>query len=151
MIKKVQVLQSVLNSLNIKLAETMKELQFVQESANSETKSSAGDKYETGRAQAQIEIDKLRVGKMQLEGHIQLCQKAEMDHIVSPRIGFNSIAETTEGTFYLLLNYGKLTMEEKTIFVISTEAPLAKLLLHKQVGEAVQFPNGKTATILRIY
>ncbi|HSY60679.1 MAG TPA: hypothetical protein VK796_02335, partial [Cytophaga sp.] len=34
------------------------EIKKTQSSANEETKSSAGDKYETGRAMAQLEIEK---------------------------------------------------------------------------------------------
>jgi len=34
-------------------------IQFAQDSANDETKSTAGDKYETGRAMAQLEIEKI--------------------------------------------------------------------------------------------
>jgi sortase (surface protein transpeptidase) len=34
---------------------------IAQASANEETKSSAGDKYETGRAMAQLEIEKIQL------------------------------------------------------------------------------------------
>ena len=41
-----------------RIAATQEAIYTAQLSANEETKSSAGDKYETGRAMAQLEIEK---------------------------------------------------------------------------------------------
>ena len=45
--------------INQRMATAQQAIHTAQASANEETKSSAGDKYETGRAMMQLEIEKI--------------------------------------------------------------------------------------------
>ena len=50
--------QHCINFVDKRIAAAKETIAMAQESANEDTKSSAGDKYETGRAMAQLEIEK---------------------------------------------------------------------------------------------
>jgi transcription elongation GreA/GreB family factor len=49
------------------------------------------------------------------------------------------LVETNKGRFYISLGLGKLTVEEETVFAVSPEAPLGKLMLMKKAGDAFTF------------
>jgi len=150
MIEKRKVIEVVINQLNERIAEIQKDLVLLQESKNSETKSSAGDKYETGRAQAQIEIDKLRGSMLQFQGQLSICQRVIENVDIYKRVSLGSLITTTLGKFLILVNAGKLDLAGTQVFVISPESPMAKVLLNKEVGEWVILPNNTKVEVLNI-
>lgn len=116
-----------------------------QESANSETKSSAGDKYETGRAMAQNERDRNAVQlheAKQLLGELQRIDPAKACDAVRP----GALVGTSMGRFYVSISAGKLTVEGVDYFAVSAAAPVAQALSGKRAGDAVTF-NGKPIRI----
>src|ERR1043166_4419031 len=78
-----------------------------QESANQEEKSSAGDKYETGRAMAQIARDQ---AAQQLDEALKL--KNVLDRIAttssSNKIALGSLVITDQNRFYISVSLGKV-------------------------------------------
>src|SRR5687768_16275702 len=89
-----------------------------QQSANEETKSSSGDKYETGRAMAQLEIEKHSV---QLAESLKL--KNALDQIridnVSPFVQSGSLVVTDRDSFFIAISLGKVILQGKAYLVIS--------------------------------
>jgi transcription elongation GreA/GreB family factor len=123
-------------------------IQAAQESANSETKSSAGDKYETGRAMAQNERDRNTVQlrqAQQLQGELQRINPELPCDTVRP----GALVHTSMGVFYLGISAGKLTVEGKDYFAVSAAAPVAAALAGKRAGESAVF-NGKQVKIAAI-
>jgi len=57
-------------------------LDFAKESRDNETKSTAGDKYETGRAMADIEVQKM---DMQLAKHKQMLSEFRVAAVIFNR------------------------------------------------------------------
>ena len=121
-----------------------------QESANSETKSSAGDKYETGRAMAQEERNR---NAAQLRQARQLL--AELTRI-SPDLPCDTVrpgalVETSLGWFYLSISAGRLAPkdDEPEVFAVSVAAPVAVALLGRRAGEEARF-NGKEVRVLAV-
>jgi transcription elongation GreA/GreB family factor len=116
-----------------------------QESANSETKSSAGDKYETGRAMAQNERDRNLV---QLAEARKL--QAELLRIDPTRpcdsVHPGALVHTSLGRFFISISAGQLTVEGADYFAVSAAAPVALALSGKRAGEQALF-NGKTIQI----
>jgi hypothetical protein len=151
MIDKQKLLELIIASFSEKLIESQRDLGMLQESANSETKSSAGDKYETGRAQAQIEIGKLKGIIQVLNEQVAFCHRYLANNNTMNVVSTNSLVYTTEGIFYIMVNYGKLVYENQTIYVISQESPLAKLIWSETIGANFLMPNNKTALITAIY
>jgi len=110
------------------------EIASAQESTTSEGKSTAGDKHETGRAMMHLEQEKLQ--KQLAEAH-QVC--TELDRInasVKPvRIGLGSLVCTDKGMFFLAAALGKVELDGKSYFAVSTKAPIAAQMMGKTVGE----------------
>ena len=133
-----------------KRIETIKKaLSSIEESRNNESKSSVGDKYETGRSMMQIEEEK---AKRQLWQAIQL--KQELTQIDprkrSNRVELGSLVETTNGNYYLSIGLGKLSLENELYYCISINSPIGRKMLNKEVGEEVEF-NGAKMRIEEIY
>jgi transcription elongation GreA/GreB family factor len=126
-----------------------KAMNDVQNDANQETKSSAGDKYETSRAMLQQEKDK---HALQLAQALDLRQQLErLDPAVAyPDIQLGSLVRTSEGDYYLAVSLGKMQVEGKTVYVLSTAAPLGQVLLHRKVGDTIVF-QGRKIEILALW
>jgi transcription elongation GreA/GreB family factor len=123
-------------------------LNEVQEAANNETKSSAGDKHETGRAMAQLETEKLST---QLADALKLAQTISKINPKSAHqlIGLGSLVITNNGNFYISVSLGKIEIDNKTYFSISNSSPIGKLLLTKKEKDSFSF-NNKTYVIENI-
>ena len=119
-----------------------------QEAANSETKSSSGDKYETGRAMMQLEIEK---DSAQLSESMKL--KYALDQInlkpVATSVQTGSLVFTNVATFFIAISVGKLILQEKTYLAISPASPMGRKLMGLKVGDSLTL-NGQTHLILEI-
>ena len=136
------------DAIDQRIAHAKEALQLAQESANDETKSSAGDKHETGRAMAQLEAEKANA---QMEQAVQLKQQiAKLDpESTSEKVVVGSLVICKTARFLLTVSTGKLEQEGQTYFAISADSPIGKLLLGKQSGESVSF-NGITHDIVEV-
>ena len=114
----------------------------------SETKSSAGDKHETGRAMLQLEMEK---AGQQLAGITQM--KVVLSKIdilkTSKNACLGSVIITAKVSYFLSISAGQLIVADKSYFAISVSSPMGKLLLGKQEKEVISF-NGKTIEIIEI-
>ena len=114
-----------------------------QKALQSETKSSAGDKHETGRAMLQLEIEKasqqfkaIRDMRTVL-AKIDLAKESKTAHL-------GSVIETSSACFFLAISVGKTTAHGKDYFAVSVFSPIGKLLLGKQKGEEFIFNGVRT-------
>jgi hypothetical protein len=119
-----------------------------QKALQSETKSSAGDKHETGRAMLQLEMEK---AGQQLVGITQMkVVLSKIDVLKSSKNAcLGSIIITDKVQYFLSLSAGQLWVADKSYFAISVSSPMGKLLLGKQEKEVISF-NGKTIEIIGI-
>jgi hypothetical protein len=108
-------------------------LKGVQVSANSETKSSAGDKYETGRAMAQLEIEKITGLVHEKEKSLSVVLALPLQAFQEVRPG--SLVKTSQGHFYISVNGGEIITGKIPVRCISPASPLATALRGKKVGE----------------
>lgn len=146
---KLQLLQTCKTHLNEKIRSLNAIMQEITEAANSETKSSAGDKHETSRAMMQLEQEKL--GKQIQEATEQLTEFDKTDFTkTGSAIAHGSFIETNKGLFFIAGSIGKIETEGKTVFVISPKSPLAKALNGLKEKDTAVF-NGVTYTIQSLY
>ena len=113
--------------------------------AENASKSSAGDKHETGRAMVQLEQEKIGNQLLELEAMYNELQKLEHQN-TSLTISKGSLIETTSGLFYLSVGLGKVIIENTTFFVLSPQSPFGKQLIGLKKGDVVMF-NGKESKI----
>ena len=120
-----------------------------QEAANSEEKSSAGDKYETSRAMSQLEKE-MHSRQLAQQIHELALLNAVKTDVIYTMVTTGACIECAETVFFLAAGLGKQTVEGKEIIFLSPQAPLAKQLHHKKAGEHFVF-NGKEIAISAIY
>ncbi|WP_299168456.1 3-oxoacyl-ACP synthase [uncultured Allomuricauda sp.] len=120
----------------------------LQESLNSETKSSAGDKHETGRAMVQLEQEKLGKQLFELEEIKRVLQKVDIKK-TSKKISLGSLIKTTSANYFIAISAGTVKRDDISIFCISAGSPIGKLLLGKQQGDLFSF-NGTEIKILDV-
>lgn len=113
-----------------------------QKAAEQETKSSAGDKYETGREMLQQEQNKASLQLMELLKLKKVLDELDPSRLCT-KVEPGCLLKTDKGTFYFSIPLGQLSLEGQAFMVISPVAPLAQLLAGKGVGEQVQL-NGRT-------
>ena len=123
-------------------------MQAAQESSSSETKSSAGDKYETGREMANAERDRNAA-------HMQQAQQLQAELArINPELPCDTVrpgalVHTSMGWFYISVSAGKLALEGQEVFAVSAAAPVAVALKGLRAGEEVLF-NGKAVRVLSV-
>jgi transcription elongation GreA/GreB family factor len=116
------------------------ELNATREATTTESKSSAGDKHETGRAMMHLEQEKLH--KQLAEAQTIVAELARIDATtIHTQIGLGTLVKTDKATFLLAAGLGKVDFEGITYFVVSTKAPIAAQFLGKSAGEKVNM-NG---------
>ena len=107
--------------------------------SNNDTKSSMGDKYETGTEMLQQEINNLQVQLNEVLKQqdflktilIKPCEKVEKGAIV----------KTERGLFFISVSLGEINFDNQKIICISPESPLAKAMNGKQKGEVFSLNN----------
>lgn len=115
-------------------------MQAAQESANMEEKSSAGDKYETGRAMAQLERDK---AARQLNEAMMLKSALTSIKLKSStlQVSVGSLVTTDHNHFFIAISLGKLSAANHDFFVIAPATPIGRLLKGLRVGNKFTFNN----------
>lgn len=127
----------------IQTAETA--LTQAREASNDDTKSSAGDKYETSREMMQQDIDRNKRLLIDAEENRKILE-AIGHSPVSDHIRGGSLVYTSQGIFYISISAGQLQSEGKTVFGISAASPIGKLMMGKKKGDDFSF-NGKKYVI----
>ena len=108
----------------------------IQEARNNETKSSAGDKYETSRVMMQAELDKQSLLLQQFIQQKNVFLKIQKTK-PSEKIDFGSWVETNQGNYLIAIGIGKV----REAFVISLASPLGMVLKGLRIGDKTTFQN----------
>jgi hypothetical protein len=142
MLSKLAVFKILETFIEEKTANAYQILNEAKDSLYSETKGSAGDKHETGRAMAQIEVDK--AGRFldetqQLKAILPLLKPDKSRR----KCETGALVETTQGFFYLSIGIGKLLINEHSIFCVSIHSPIGQSLLHKVQGDKYKVGNNE--------
>lgn len=120
----------------------------VKSALTSESKSTAGDKHETGRAMLQLEREKLGQRLLEVEKMQQILKKVPLES-TKDNVILGSLVRTDKAMYFIGISAGKLQTEGNEVFCISTKTPIGQLLLGKTAGEVFEF-NGNKATILEV-
>ncbi len=109
----------------------------IRESLESEGKSTAGDKHETGRAMVQLELE--QAGKIIREAEETILAFSKLNFSGGKLTASGSLVHTDQGLFFLGIALGKIAFEGQDVFCVGTLAPLFKLFAGKKTGETVSF------------
>ena len=120
----------------------------LQKDLTSETKSSAGDKHETGRAMIQLEREKLGNQIREIELNYQRLNTIK-DVKTSTIISLGSLIFTDKGNYYIAIAADSCQVNSKVFYCISPQSPIGKLLIGKKINESIIF-NDVESIILEI-
>jgi len=132
-----------------RIANTVNTMDLAQAAANGEEKSSAGDKYETARAMSQREValhaTQLLANRRELAG-ISATFKPER----SGTVGSGSLVECNTCLFLIAAGLGKAIFDEKIVYLVAPQAPIARMLSGRKAGDDFSF-NQQTLTIKAVW
>jgi hypothetical protein len=114
----------------------------LQQSLDSETKSSAGDKHETGRAMLQIELEKAGKQLFEIQKIKDILKKTDITKS-SEIICLGSLVFTTKSNYFIAISAGNICIDGQQFHTISLDTPIGKLLSAKRIGDKVFFKDEK--------
>ncbi|CAM3464718.1 hypothetical protein [Sphingobacterium prati] len=148
---KKNILEVALGRTNDRIAMIESALETARDSSNDDTKSSAGDKYETSREMIQQDINRYQ-GQL-LEANKDLMQLTNIFSAIGVETDFvklGSLVKTNLGLYFIATSIGALKINDKNVFVVSAGSPIGQLLLGKKCGDSFLF-NRLNQTISELY
>lgn len=143
-----QLLKKCKEYVELRILTAKQTMDHAQLAANEEGKSSAGDKYETGRAMMHIERDN---AAHQLEEALKL--KSVVDHInpeiVHHKIMLGSLVITNAKKIFIAIGIGKMDIDKNSYLVVAPTSPLGRSLMGLTVNAQITF-NKEVITIQKI-
>ncbi len=138
---KQELFDKCLEFVEERIASTNNAINQAKDASKDDTKSSAGDKYETTREMMQQEISR---------NEAQLLEAKKLKHALlqipvnknSKTVENGSVVLTTYGKFFIAISGGQMTVEGVSYYVISSASPIGKLMNGLKKGGKFTF-NGK--------
>jgi transcription elongation GreA/GreB family factor len=146
---KKQLYNLCLEFVNQRMDAAKQAISIAQASANEETKSSAGDKYETGRAMMQLEIEKNTIQLAQASQLKQTLDKLQVQKQLS-HVQLGSLVLTSQGNFYIAISAGQLQVEGKPYMAIAASSPIGIKLMGLRAGDRFIF-NTKEFVVQEVF
>jgi len=147
---KTEIINAFKDKLNASLRGIQDAINQTEQALQEETKSSAGDKYETSREMLQADLDRLESQRTILQSSLALfAVSPNNNQIVAGSIAEISINNQLH-TLYIGPGIGNVTIDNLEIRAISTASPLGAALLGKHPQEEFNW-NGKSIRVLNCY
>jgi hypothetical protein len=112
----------------------------IEESLLEESKSSSGDKHETGRAMLQIDRENAGRQLLEIENLQSVVRKIDIKTI-SPYARLGSLVYTNKGNFFIGISIGAVTVGKTNYLCVALHSPIGNLLSGKKKGESFSFNN----------
>ena len=120
----------------------------VRQAREADTKSSAGDKFETGRERLQAEEDKLTAQLEEVLRGRRVLAILENPPAGEPgRARLGSLVETDRGNFYLSVAAGRADWDGSSWFCVSPGSPVGRALNGCRAGDRLR--QGEREIIVR--
>lgn len=133
----------VLSQCTLIVLNRLKDIQEAIDSSNQsiteDTKSSAGDKYETSREMIQQDLNRYQQQLKIAQLDISILKRIEESENSKALIGLGSLVETDDGYYFISISIGDLKIKENRVFAISPQSPIGKELIGKTIGESFMF------------
>ncbi len=124
------------------------QIKGLQTALDSETKSSAGDKHETGRAMLQLEREKLGQQLAEVQELDRVMQKIDIS-TKKTAAALGGLVKTTNSNYFLAISAGEFKSGDGLNYCVSLNTPIGIMLLGKTVGDSIGF-NGNVLKIVAI-
>lgn len=144
---KKQIVKESLEAIARKINAVEEEIEKLDEALEAETKSSMGDKYETGREMLMQEKDKLFSNLELLTA--QKVKLESIDPAKHQKIREGSHVQTNLSHYFIAISYGAISVAGTQVYLLSENAPVAQRMMGKEVGDSFEF-NNASQTIVSI-
>ncbi len=129
-------------------AEYLRELRNLDEAAAGETKSSAGDKYETGREMIAQARNLIARNLAEAEAGLETLGRMAAAPL-GDRIGFGSLVETSLGWHLIGASLGETEIGGTVVRMISLASPIGAAIRGKAKGDRIPW-RGSDLEILQV-
>lgn len=146
---KQEVFALITGQVNQTIADAEQNILLLDESKTSDTKSSAGDKYETGRELIQQEQIKYQTQISNAHLLKEVLSSIDIDRRATV-VEIGSLLITNAGVFFISIGLGRVEVKNQMVFVISAASPIGGVLKGLNVGESGVF-NSKEFKIEAIF
>lgn len=120
----------------------------IEESLLEESKSSSGDKHETGRAMLQIDRENAGKQLLEIEKLIQILKKVDVD-TTSEYVRLGSLVYTDKFKYFISLSIGNVKVDGVDYLCVALNSPVGLMLSGKRKGEEFVF-NGNSYKITKV-
>lgn len=131
-----------------KLGELKNQVNELMQDAESDSKSSAGDKHETARAMMQLEQEKLNRQISEFQKQEEALNNIRTD-VENDEVRLGSLVKTDKGTILIAIPLGKVTITDESCMVVSPISPIGQALMGLKVKSKMEI-NGNSFKILSI-
>lgn len=143
---KVKIYEIAISKVKEKMQMFLKERNAINEGILEDNKSSAGDKFETGRETMTQDLNtvekQLKQAKFEFD---ELCRLQSIKG-KTPTIQEGSLVKIGNDLFLISISLGQLNVGDEKIFLLSENSPLGQSLIGKKENEEIQF-RGKPIKI----
>ena len=145
---KQELYSQCLNFVENRIEAIKRNIEEIQQSLLSETKSSAGDKHETGRAMIQLEREKAGEQLREAEALKEALFKVN-PLSTTLKITLGSVVYTSDLNYFIAISAGQIRINGIAFFAISPQTPIGQKLTGKRIGDEVVFRD-KTFKITKV-
>ena len=137
-LKKASLLAACQHYVDERTANAQQAIASARDAATDDTKSSAGDKFETTREMMQQEIARHQQLLTDAERMRQVLATLDIRQL-SNTAKLGSLVETNRGTFFLAISAGRLEVDNTPYWIVSTASPIGSRLIGLRAGDQFSF------------
>jgi len=143
------LLDKCIKQVDDRLIKIKQTIATIEESLFEESKSSSGDKHETGRAM--LQIDRENAGNQLREIEILAILLSKIDvHTTSDYARLGSLVQTDRYTYFVSISIGSVEVQGKNYLCVALNSPVGQLLSGKRKGDGF-FLNGQSHAITSVH
>ena len=120
-----------------------------QREANLETKSSAGDKYETNRSMMQLEKERYAIQHTRVQELYTKLSRIQVGRACI-EVETGALVHTSKGWFYVSVGLGEVECEHQLYRCLSIKTPMGQILEGCEEGDIIEF-RGKEIEIFDVF
>ena len=109
-----------------------------QDAANSESKTTAGDKHETGRAVAQLDRENHAVQRVAALQSLQALRHIDVGRRYD-EADTGALLHTDKGYIFLGISAGSIELNGESCLLVSVDSPIGQAFLGAEEGDFIQF------------
>lgn len=132
-----QIFEQIERELKQKISDIQTEISSLRQEMSEDTKSSAGDKFETSREMMNQSINRLQDSLQQQKKQLQQLEGLKNSK-PTEKVGMGSYVCTEKANFLFGLAFGKVNSSKDNIFALSLNSPLGRIFLDQKVGDTVK-------------